>query len=270
MSLLDDLKAEAEKLHNQQSSEEGRKAKQEANYIEEINPKLQMIAAYLGELSEQLNILKPETNPTYAVPGYQLVKGFVQQDYSVNADSMEKIKQLRFRFNAELPHDIEFSVTPKTKADETRHFLEHQSFTFSEWPVRDMHQRLIGLTFLVKLKVEILFLFQADIENGEIQLTIVNFEGFTVSTKNYRPQSIHDDWLEGLGHYILRKKNALHTLEISDEMKEQLRAKLKQAEQGRENEMKEMDQIVAQEAAEQEQGENRFVKIFKNTIKGKE
>lgn len=265
MGLLDDLKSEAERLQNQKSSEEKQKARLEAIYREEINPKMQKITTYLGELSEQLNILKPETQPVYTIPGYGKVKGLIQKDYSVNADSINNMTQLCFRFYAELPKEIEFSVTPKSKANETCSFLEEQNLTFSEWPVRDLHQRPIGITFQVKLRVEILFLFQADIENSCIQLTIVNFEDFTESNKSYRPKSIDIDWLEDMGYYILRKNESMHTLEISEEKKLQLREQLKQEEAIRQ---REMEELLVREEAEREQKENRFVKILKNTIKG--
>ncbi|MCF6281392.1 MAG: hypothetical protein L3J28_04140 [Candidatus Polarisedimenticolaceae bacterium] len=268
MGLLDDLKSEAEKLQNQQSSDEVSKERLEAIYREDINPKMQMISNYFTEFVDQLNILKPATAVSYTIPGYKEVTGLIQQNYSIRADSFENMKKLRLRFSAELPHEIEFSVTPKAKAAETRSFLEQQNFTFSEWPVRDAQQQVIGITCQVKLKVEIMFMFQADIENSAIKLSIVNFENFGVESKSYRPDSINESWLEDIGHYILRENETLHTLEISDEIKQQLRDQLKREALGRAKEMKAMEKLRAQQALEQEQKENRFIKMFKKTIKG--
>lgn len=268
MGLLDNLKSEAEKLQNQQSSDEVSKERLEAIYREELNPKMQMIAKYFTEFADQLNILKPATAVSYVIPGYKEVKGLVQKEYSIRADSLENIKKLRLRFSAEMPHEIEFSVTPKAKAAETRSFLEQQNITFSEWPVRDAQQQVIGITCQVKLKIEIMFMFQADVENSAIRLSIVNFEDFGVENKNYRPDSIDESWLEDIGHYILRENETLHTLEISDEIKQQLRDQLKREELGRVKEIEEMDALRAQQALEREQKENRFIKMFKKTIKG--
>ena len=267
MGLLDDLKSEAEKLQNQQSAEEEQRQQKEALYQQEINPTLQKISAYVSEMADQLNVVKPDTNPTYTIPGHGDIKGLIQQDYSVNADSLEQMKQLRLRFKAVLPNDIEFSVTPKPKADETRSFLEEQNFTFSEWPVRDNHQRLIGINFQVKVNIEILFLFRADIENGRIQLTIVNFENFTVKNKSYTPQAITDAWLDDLGHYILRKIEILDSLTMTDDQKAQLREQLRREKAKRSKELQKI--IEREEAEEKEKNKQSFVNIIKKKLTGK-
>jgi hypothetical protein len=269
MGLLDDLKSEAGKLQDQQSSEEIQREKLEAIYREEINPKMMMISNYFSELADQLNILKPDTKVAYYIPGYQEVNGLVQQDYAINADSLENIKKLRLRFNAILPNEKEFSVTPKSKAAETRNFFEKQNITFAEWPVRDAHQDVIGLNFQLKLKVEILFMFEAKIETSSIQLSIVNFEDFGVKQKSYRPDAIDDKWLEEVGSYILRKTKTMHSLEISDDVKKKLRDQLKKAEGDRQTELEEMEEARrVQEALDKEKNENRFIKMLKKKIKG--
>ncbi len=268
MGLLDDLKSEAEKLQDQQTSEEVHRERLEAIYREEINPKMLMISNYFSEFADQLNILKPDTKVSYTIPGYKEIKGLIQKEYGISADSLERIKKLRFRFNAELPNEIEFSVTPKSKSAETRNFLEQQNITFSEWPVRDAQQQVIGLTFQLKLKVDILFMFDANVENSSIQLSIVNFETFGVTQKIYRPESINEQWLEEVGAYILRKTETMHSLEISDEMKQKLRDQLRRAEGDRVREVEEMDALRAKQEQEEAQKENRFIKMFKRTIKG--
>ncbi len=267
MGLLDDLKSEAEKLQDQQSSEEINRERLEAVYREEINPKMLMISNYFSEFADQLNILKPDTKVSYTIPGYKEIKGLIQKEYSISADSLERIKKLRLRFNAELPNEIEFSVTPKSKSTETRKFFEQQNITFSEWPVRDAQQQVIGLTFQLKLKVEILFMFDVNIESSSIQLSVVNFETFGVTQKSYRPESINEKWLEDVGAYILRKTETMHSLEISDEMKQKLREQLKRAENDRIREAEEMDALRAKQEREESQKENRFFKIFKRSTK---
>jgi len=268
MGLLDDLKSEAEKLQDEQSSDEINRERLETIYREEINPKMQMISNYFSEFFDQLAILKPKTEVAYTIPGYKEIKGLIQKDYAISADSLERIKKLRLRFIAEQLNESEFSVTPKSKAAETRHFFEQQNIAFSEWPVRDAQQEVIGLNFQLKLKVEVLFMFQADIDNSVIQLSIVNFETFGVTQKSYRPEVINEAWLEDIGRYILRKSKTLHSLEISDEVKQKLREQLKRAESARDREIKEMDDLRAKEAREEKQKENRFIKMLKRTIKG--
>jgi hypothetical protein len=269
MGLLDDLKSEAGKLQDQQSSDEANRERLEAIYREEIKPKMLMISNYFSDFSDQLSILKPKTEVAYTIPGHKEVKGLIQKNYGISADSLESIKKLHLRFIAELPNETEFSVTPKLRAAETRDFFEQQNITFSEWPVRDALQEVIGLNFQVKLKVNILFMFQVDIEKSMIQLRIVNFEGFAVTQKSYRPEAINEAWLEDIGRYILRKNKTLHSLEISDEVKQRLREQLKHSMSDRDREIKEMDELRAKEEFEEEQKENRFIKMLKRTIKGR-
>jgi hypothetical protein len=92
--------------------------------------------------------------------------------------------------------------------------------------------------FQGKLRVRAGLLFEADIETSRIRVVSHNFEGLTTREYLFGYSSIDETWLDELGHYLLRKKTILGSLEISDETRQRLRrlAEEEKARQSRETE----------------------------------
>ncbi|RDH87545.1 MAG: hypothetical protein DIZ78_02955 [endosymbiont of Escarpia spicata] len=265
MSLLDELKHEAERLQQPDNEQDSPEVRQEVLYQSTLRPRMRAILRYLSELAEQLQLVNPDVSCTYELPGYGEIQGLRQQDYIVNADSTDQTKTIRLRFNCATENELEFSVTPKSEADATRSFLESQQMRFAEWPVRDMEQRLVGLTFQVQVKVEVIFLFQADPEQGGIRMITSNFEGFSIKRHLYMPEKITEKWLDDLGNFILRKHEKLHSLDISDSEKEKIRKRLQMEKQQREKETQEMLQREEVALADEKNSKSLFSKLRKLT-----
>jgi hypothetical protein len=258
MSLLDDLKRQTEELLATDSVDQVALRK-EANYQEKIRPAMVKILNYLSELTDQLKLLNPDVRCDYTLPGIGLVKGLRQGDYVVNADSSENTKTIRLRFSCCDEQERDYAVKPKSTADETRDFLETQVMRYSEWPIRDPMQGIVGLNFKLAVKVEISFTFKADPDQGAISVTISNFSGFKVEKNVVQPERINDIWLDNLGNYLLRRRKNLYELEITDNDKAAIRKKLEESQRQREEEM--------QEALQREQEEKEEAR--RNSIIGK-
>jgi hypothetical protein len=258
MSLLDDLKKEAEaRLAADTADQEA--AQREADYRQRIRPAMLKILHYLSELTDQLKELDLDVRQDYELPGIGLVKGLRQGDYVVNADSTENTKMIRLRFNCTDEREREYAVKPKSAADETRAFLDAQVMRFAEWPIRDPVQGLIGLNFQLAVKVDVNFIFKADLEQGAITLIIANFSNFNVEKSVVQPERIDDTWLDNLGNYLLRRRKNLYELEITDNDKAVIREKLEAARQQREAEL--------QAAIQREQEERKEAR--RNSLFGK-
>jgi hypothetical protein len=249
MSLLDDLKQEAKKRREADSTDLQAERK-EAEYQERIKPAMLAILHYLAELTDLLKVLEQDVTHDYELPGIGIVKGLRQGGYVVNADSTENTKNIRLRFNCVDVREREFAVKPKSTADETRAFFETQQMRYAEWPIRDPVQGIIGLNFQLAVKVDVNFIFKADLEQGAITLFISNFSEFKVERSVVQPERIDETWLDNLGNYLLRRRENLYTLEISDSNKDAIRQQLMADQRRREEELQE---AILRERAELEE-----------------
>lgn len=260
MSLLDDLKQQAE-AQQRNSGKSNAEAHREALYQEQLRPGMHAIFRYLGELTEQLKLVDPDVRHDFNLPGIGEVKGLRQEGYIVNADSTDQIKQIRLRFHCVADMEKEYAVKPKLKADETRDFLESQNMNYTEWPIRDSTQQIIGLNFQLQVKVRTNYIFQADLDQGVIKMTISNFEAFGMDRSVIQPKRINDHWLDDLGNFILRRNQNMHHLEIDEAVKESIRRRLEADNRAREREMEQLGWW------KKKNSERRIAKFFSGRLK---
>ncbi|MES9940495.1 MAG: hypothetical protein ABW104_10070 [Candidatus Thiodiazotropha sp. 6PLUC2] len=249
MSLLEKLKEEARK----QQEAEG--ANCEATRLEELyqsrfKSPMRSIMKYLSELTDQLKILEHEVRHDYSLPGLGQITGLLNSDYVVNADSSENTRVVRLRFNCISDNELTFAITPKSKADEACAFLDAQTMRYTEWPIRDHEQRVVGLNLQLSVKVKVNFLFQADPELGSIRMFVSNFNGFKVEKSLIQPEKVDEAWLDTLGNYLLRNRANMVDLDIDESQRNSIRQRLEEAKLQREAELQE---ALIREQIEREQ-----------------
>ena len=249
MSLLDDLKQQADQ-QRKNSDQSDLLAHREEVYQQELRPGMLAILHYLVDLTEQLKEVDLDVRHRYKLPGIGEIGGLKQGGYIVNADSTDQIKTIRLRFHCMADQEKEYPVKPKSKADETRDFLESQKMRYAEWPIRDVTQKIVGITYQLTVKVEIQFAFQVDLEQGLIGMATANFNSFGVDRSVFRPERINDEWLDNLGNYILRRHQNLHALEIDASEKALIRQRLERERQARQEEL---EQALEREEMEREE-----------------
>jgi hypothetical protein len=253
MALLDDLKRKAQQV-TEVDSENQERIRREALYEEQFKQPMTSILRYLSELTEQLKILDYESRQDFSIPGIGIVQGLLHNGYVVNADSSDNPKSVRLRFNCTADRETEYAVTPKSKADETCAFLEAQKMRYSEWPIRDNAQRIVGLNFQLRAEVKVNFIFQVDLDLGSIKLFISNFREFKLEKSLVKPQIVDEAWLDNLGNFLLRKRADLYDLEIDESHKKAIRKRLAADTRQRE---KELLQAIAEEQQIQEETSRR-------------
>lgn len=264
MSLLDDLKQQADRLQ-QDEDQATAEARRQAVYQEKIRPRMHAILNYLGELIEQLKIVDLDVRHDYTLPGIGCIQGLRQGGYVLNADSTDETKLIRLKFYCTAENEQEFAIKPKAKAKETIDFLESQSMRYAEWPIRDSGQ-IVGINLQLQIKVNINFIFQVDEERGYIKMVSSNFADFEVERNMVRPESINEEWLDNLGNYILRKNNKLQTLEIDEAKKDSIRQRLEEEKRLREEELRLA--IQREEEEREEKKRNSFLGKLRNLRKG--
>ena len=249
MSLLENLKQQARKRQEAEGAD-CEATRLESLYQSQFKSPMQSILKYLSELTDQLKILDHEVRHQYELPGLGPVAGLRHSEYVVNADSSENTRVVRLRFQCVSDSELTFAVAPKTKADEACAFLDSQTMRYTEWPIRDHKQKVVGLNLQLPVVVKVNFLFQADPELGSIRIFISNFRGFKVEKSLIQPHKVDDAWLDNLGHYILRNRADMYDLQIDDSVKDAIRQRLQQAKQQREVELQE---ALARERLEQQE-----------------
>ncbi|MEW8025480.1 MAG: hypothetical protein AB2758_22175 [Candidatus Thiodiazotropha endolucinida] len=255
MALLDDLKRKAQQVKDADSENQER-LRRDALYEERFKQPMVSILHYLSELTEQLRILDYEARHSYTLPGIGEIPALRHNGYVVNADSSDNPKAVRVRFNCTADSETEYAVTPKSKADETRSFLESQKMRYTEWPIRDHEQRIVGLNFQLRTEVKASFLFQADLDLGSIKLFISNFNDFKLEKSLVQPEMINEAWLDNLGNFLLRKRADLYDLDIDESHKIAIRRKLAHDARRREEELQ---QVIQNEQVEREEEYRRSI-----------
>jgi hypothetical protein len=261
MSLLDDLKKEALKRQEADSAS-SEEVRLEELYQSRFRTPMQSILRYLSELTEQLKILDHEVRHDYDLPGLGMVRGLKHTDYVVNADSSENTKTIRLRFNCVSDNEMEFAVTPKPKADEACSFLDTQAMRYSDWPIRDHEQRIVGLNLQLTFKLKINFVFQADLELGSIRMLVSNFNGFKLEKSLLQPEKVDEAWLDNLGNYILRNRADMYDLEMDESLRSAIRQRLEEAKLERESELQEA--LIREQVESEESYQKSFLGKLKS------
>ncbi|MEW8506470.1 MAG: hypothetical protein AB2598_07175 [Candidatus Thiodiazotropha sp.] len=250
MALLDDLKRKAQQV-KEADGENQERLRREACYEGRFKQPMLSILRYLTELTEQLKILDYDVRQDYSLPGLGLVPGLRQDGYVVNADSSDNPRLVRLRFTCSADGETEYAVTPKPKADETAAFLNAQNMRFSEWPIRDREQRIVGLNFQLRTEVKISFLFKVDLDIATIKLYIANFNEFKLDKSMLQPEMVNEAWLDNLGNFLLRNRVDLYDLDIDESHKLAIRKKLEADTRRRDQELQQAIEYE-QEAREAE------------------
>lgn len=222
MGLLDDLRREADRVREEREAEETRQAELERIYRVAVAPRLIEIHRYLTELLDHLDTVCWTVDTTFSIPGIGRIEGLNQGNYSVHIDSHKTPKRVRLLCACLAGEERTFSVDVQ-KADELRQFLLANQAFFTEWPQRDGMGKIKSMMFQAKVRVRAELSFEADIRGSRILVASHNFEGVTDREYWFGYATIDENWLDGLGNYVLRKKLVLGGQEMSEEARDRLR-----------------------------------------------
>ncbi|WP_045226112.1 hypothetical protein [Methyloterricola oryzae] len=226
MGILDEIKKEAERLRKAQEAEDALRSVQERNDAQGLRERMVRIQRYLFELVDHLEVVGWPVDAVYSVPGVGDVS-FSQGNYRIFVDNASDPKKISLRFDCLTAESRHYSVTPRALADDFRKFLRSEQVAFSESPIRSGAE-VEGALFECRLRVLVSLLFETQEESFEVGVTTHNFEGLVDVKLHFPYQKIDEDWLDQLGHYVLRKDRRLSTLEIPDDVRRQLRQRLEE------------------------------------------
>lgn len=267
MGLLDELKQEAERVRAKGEEDRSSQAQREAYYRQEIKPALLRVLDYLVELLEQLEVIAPEIHGEFQLPGYRHPIRARQSLPALILDSRDNIQHtgLSLKYTVD---DLEFTVSPRDKAEETRAFLNDTRQTFSDWPMRSVEGEIVGLTFaLARLQIPAFLEISADIDRHRIRFASSNIRDFQQQVDYLSPSAIDADWLDRLGRYLLGQGPSPVRLELPEAERAELQRKVAQEKARREQELAEAEQRL--QAEEEEARLSNRVRRLMDQVKGR-
>ncbi len=261
MGLLDDLKNQADNLQAKEQAGEGGLGQKTDFYNNEIHPRMVEIFDFLKEMTKNLNIIKPETIIEYPIlPGGQN-QTFRQGDYKVEADNHQQIKEIKLSFKAELEKPITLKVMGEDNAKKQTELLASYKILSQRKDFKDKNYKHTHSDFIIEGPINITIQFVGDVEASSVQLYLGNFDTPGVVKRNLDIKNINQDFLDKLGHYILREDNKLFSLDISEKDKQAIRQMVEKERAKRELEIAEMERL-AEEEKEKEKNSRGLRKFF--------
>lgn len=237
MSILDDLKKQAELAKAQQDTERESTERREAAFRRSAQPAMLTALNYLRELVDTLNMAEPDVRSSYEVEGCGRLKGLPQSDYRLSVDDAEAIGSLKLGFLCS-DGNTQVCLVEANRVSWQKNYLWRHGLTFT-YRERMHRTGSVGEFNLVR-KVPVSFSFTVDQDTAAIQLTVTNLD--SLGEKHYRltPESITNTFLEELAKAVVRKPHRLDELtgfRVDDETRRRLKERLEKEAGEREREL---------------------------------
>ena len=224
MGYLDQLKDEARALQDEQTRQA--KAREEnAQYLaQSIHPRMQALYTYLSELTDNLNIVKPQFSVAYDISGFGVAEPYVQQRYKLTADSNKAMMQLSLTFFCESEQDVVIEADSPQAVQRQKEYFFANNVRYRCNEVIDERQNMCSATFTMAREIPVVFKFTVNAE--KLDLSVHNFIDLGVQRYPLKPEQLDEDFFDRLAGYIVRDRKQFMELEISQQQLEELRANL--------------------------------------------
>ncbi len=252
MSILDELNKQADVIKSEQSAEKLLQAQQEAFYRSDILPKLEYIYSWLFELTENLNLIKPDTKAQYNIEYYGELPVLQQDGYRISVDSRLDMKKIALTFECFAEGKITQGIEGKRNIEQYVEYLRGTKLTFDRRDQVNNASEETETEFDIELRVPVTFGFIANIESGCIDMSIRNFDQFGLRKIQIKPCDVTEDFMDKVGRYLIREREDFYKLDISEDEREQIRIRL-HAEQ--EQHSRELHEQEERERVEKNQNE---------------
>jgi len=231
MSLLDELKQEAEQLKAKDDEAPDTTQAESERARRELEPKMKALFKYFTEFSEHLNVVSPDVSGDYLLEGLGTLTNLRQGDYKLATDDENSIQKFTFHWSCARQGRQEFKVSNPILAEKYRETLWNLNLRFNK---RDL-QKGAGAVFVVDAFVPVSFEFEADADRGIICLKLKNLGALGIVTHSYAPDKVNAELMDELAKCVLRRPNRFDELN-GEKMSDTLRQRI------RENVVKEREQ----------------------------
>ena len=147
MSLLDELKKQAEAKQTQEQIDKQRRAELEARSRNDVLPKLTQIYSYLKELLKQLEILQADVRADYNLKGYGNLTGLRQQGYELLTDSRENMTKLSLGFYCVGEGELKFELNTRQQVEQQKEYFKEHDLAYTSRDYRDERHNITHALF---------------------------------------------------------------------------------------------------------------------------
>lgn len=237
MSLLEDLKKQAQRLQ----AEEHADAKRSKAHLEavcaELAPALSTIHEYLRELVDQLSVVQPPIPFSFPLRGYALLAGLSQGGYTLSHTGAKQLESVRLSFTLSRDKDYYFDVQAPSDIGEWVNAMKDYGVGIDD--VQVLEQTGMGQKARIKVRgqISVFLRFTLDYEHACIVLTVHNYDQLGEKSHRIAPEQVTHRFLDELARYILRRDNRFLRQEVSMAFRNRLRRRLEHDEQKKTQEL---------------------------------
>jgi len=224
MSLLNEIKKEAETVKLQQAKRHLTDQERADALRQALGPKMRAQYTYLKELFENLKVVDPDIRRDYEVKLHGRLDGLRQGEYRVTAPDTRVLDCFSLHFTCQSEGAIRKPVRGTAACEKHREYLWSHNLRFTSKILAD-GTGVFTLDRFVPVTVE----FRANLERGGVELTVKNLDLLGTNRVFLTLEQLTDELMEELGKCVLRKENRFNELcgnTLSREMREQLRRRL--------------------------------------------
>jgi DNA-binding response OmpR family regulator len=214
-SLLARLRQAA--LAKRRQEQEEQKSDSKEQMISGVSDALKRAYQNLKELAAQLELVKPAYAKEYTLAGVpdfdELKWEEVRADFGIREISLTTRAYEQVTLNFHLSANKKLSVTREAPADEKlEQLLEDTRIRFTTEPMRNDRGALVRTTFLIPCEVRASLQLIGNFDTGKLLLKIRNVGNFGTVEHVLAPETITDDWLRDLSHFILGESRRIGPL----------------------------------------------------------
>ncbi|MDD5277675.1 MAG: hypothetical protein PHR16_16535 [Methylovulum sp.] len=228
MGILDRLRNEATSKQESEFSSSVAEQRLEHEYQANILPKMQKTYRFLKEIVDHLNYLEKAVEVKGYSNNYRQLGTLFQTNYKINTDGysgvgdFNRIMQVNVSFVCQGVGTFGYSLEGKSQIEHEVAFLHSKHIPFT-WK-RGLNKAVAAFT--VTRRIPILFKFEVDFINSQINLLINNHENFNVYSKAFSPEAINDALLDEVVRFMLREDSDFIRLEITSQDRQRIQKKV--------------------------------------------
>lgn len=251
MGLLEELEREAQERGIARDDIARRKSAHDQTYRAQLEPALDQLHAFLGELIDKVRSLKPRAGLRYHVPGYGDITGYIDHEYRLDDARMPSSREITLDYSCVIASEecpsVEIEGASRVRA--VSGFFQRHRIGGMLGPRKDASGELVAATFRARGRVALSAKFHADAESGQLRMTFVNFDGFGTTTKPVAAAQIDARLFDEIGRFLLREPNALLREDLPEAYRRELKSRVQQLQLKRRWEIRVADAREAELAA---------------------
>lgn len=242
MGLLDELKQEADSLKAKERDERERQALLERRFKEHLEPKLLELHAYLKELVEQLNFVKPEVVVEFPLEDSKPLADLRHDSYFLSRYGEGKFFMTITSIG---PTKQVFQLFNPKAIEQRKQFFDQHRVKYHCKELKNDQYETYQATFVVQPEIKTILQFVANPKDDTIVLLVQNYAALSTQKHEFEVEKIESGFYDDLGKFLIRRDNGLleRRLErLSAAQREAIRRAVEEDKRKREEELRRIEE----------------------------